>query len=178
MRPIKKKNRTAKEIERSIKHLILDMAQYDCIKADGSLDDHFILSYLLRNSDHAVKEYNRILLAYEKVKKNETFIKVMQSRKVDSQTLKRIVLFYESIVRPIKVKDDLMGGGVYIGEILKLPSLESGREYDEGEEWKTLLHKEKQYKVGDKVFYNMKSNIILDYELLHLVGMFIGKLLE
>ncbi|HTA81469.1 MAG TPA: hypothetical protein VK783_00915 [Bacteroidia bacterium] len=175
MRPVRKRPKTEKELERSIKYLLLDQEQFDSIKPDGSLDETFILSYLVRNNDHAAKEYGRILRAYEIVKKHGMFTKVMESRRVSDKTLQGIELYYESIVRPIKAKEDGLRGHIYTGEVLKLPS-PAGREYDTGEEWKALLEKEKRFMVGDKVLYNMKSNLILDNELLHLVGTFTGKI--
>lgn len=174
MRPVRKKPATVKEMEKSISRLLSEH-DYSAVMPDGSLGEHFILSYLIRNNDDAAQAYGKILQAYEQVKKHGGYIKLMESRKVKKETLQSIVLFYECLVRPIKLKEDaIRGSGIYLGEILKLPKTE----YDEGEEWKASLHKEEHYKEGDKVFYTMKSNIILDHELLHLVGMPTGKLLE
>ena len=173
MRPVKKKAKTVLEIEKSIGSLLQEH-DYSSVMPDGSLSEHFILSYLTRNNDHAAKGYHKILLAYEKVKKYEAFAKVMQSKRVDEKSLKKLVFFYDTLVRPIKEKEGTVQGSMYVGEIIKLPKPEP----DEGEEWKALLHKKERYQVGDKVLYYMKSNIILDNELLHLVSSFTGKLLE
>ena len=173
MRPVKKRPTTVQEMEKNI-HLLLEQENYSAVKPDGSLSEHFVLSYLIRNDDNAAETYGKIHRAYEKVKLHDGYKKVMEARKVSKKTLQSIVLFYECLVRPIKVKDNIMQGSIHVGEILKLPKVE----YDEAEQWKASLDKDEKYKVGDKVFYNMKSNIVLDNELLHLVGMPTGKLLQ
>lgn len=172
MKPVRKRPTTVQEMEKNI-HFLLEQENYSAVMPDGSLSEHFVLNYLIRNDNHAAETFGKIHRAFEKVKQHNGYMKHMEARKVSKKTLQSMVLFYECLVRPIKVKEH-MQGGIYLGEVLKLPQAN----YDDGEQWKASLHKEEQYKVGDRILYNMKSNIILDHELLHLVGMPTGKLIE
>lgn len=171
-----KKMKSAKEIERSLELQINQEGEFDSIKADGQLDEAFILTYLIRNNQEAAQDYWKIIKAFNKIKQRDIFIKGMHSRKVSKETLKKIILNNEAIVRPLKSENAIRHSRVYFGEILKLPAINS--DCVDGDEWKALVKKETDFDVGDKVIYNYKYDIILDNELLHIVGCFAGKLLE
>ncbi|MGP8215672.1 MAG: hypothetical protein ACLQQ4_08935 [Bacteroidia bacterium] len=86
------------------------------------------------------------------------------------------MLANEYLVRPYKANDTSFNRNIYFGEIIKLPAV-LDINYAEGDEWKALLKKGIEYNIGDKVLYSFKSNILLDNELLHVVGCFTGKIL-
>ncbi len=114
--------------------------------------------------------------AYNKLRKNNEFIKEFNSRRVSEETLKNLLLANEYLVRPYKANDTSFNRNIYFGEIIKLPAV-LDINYAEGDEWKALLKKGIEYNIGDKVLYSFKSNILLDNELLHVVGCFTGKIL-
>lgn len=172
-----KKSKTELETEKSIMYLLKERGEFECIKPDGTLDESFILSYLIHNEHRSAQEYNKVIRAFNKIKERDSFIKRMNSRKVSENTLKSIIIFNEAIVRPFSTKDNFQHG-IYAGEIIKLPPAKSANEYDEGEGWKALIQKDSNFKIGDKVLYNFKCNIVLDDELLHMVGSFAGKILK
>jgi len=172
----RKKRLTAKQLEENIRYLIVEMEQYHFINVDGDLDEGFLLHSIIENNPMAALEHKRLLNAYNKLRKSDAFIKEFNSRKVSEKTLKSLMLTSEYLVRPHKSNDKSFNRSIYFGEIIKLPSaLDSN--YIEGDEWKALLKKETDYNLGDKVLYSFKSNILLDNELLHVVGCFCGKIL-
>lgn len=171
------KPRTTSEFEENIRYSIVIMEQYDCIKADGNLDESFILSRILENNEMATLEYRRILSAYATLRKNDAVIKGLSSGKVKMETLNNIILTQETLVRPIKTREVAFNQSIYYGKIIKLP-VEREPYREDGDSWKALIEKKKEYEVGDKVLYTHKTNILLDNELLHLVFGFSGKLLK
>jgi hypothetical protein len=171
------KPRTAKEIEESIRYSIVVMQQYDCIKPDGFLDESFILTSIINHNLDAALEYRRFLSAYANLRKNDAVIKGLCSGKVSEETLKNLILTQEALVRPLKAKEATFNRSVYYGKIIKLP-LEREPYREDGESWKSVIEKKREYDVDDKVLYTHKTDIIMDNELLHLVCSFSGKLLK
>lgn len=104
--------------------------------------------------------------------------KVSESIIVSEETLKKHIFFNESLVRPIKPKEKVIGENIITGIILKLPLNKHEDSFCAGDEWKNLISKENGLNVGDIVLYNSKYNITLDGEVLHLVCYFIGKILK
>jgi hypothetical protein len=171
------KQRTAKEIEENIRYSIVVMEQYENIKADGSLDESFILTSIINHNKDAALDYRRILSAYANLRKNDAVIKGLCSGKVSQETLKNLVLNQEALVRPLKAKESTFNRSVYYGKIIKLP-FEREPYREDGEAWKSLIERKKEYDIGDTVLYTHKTDIIMDNELLHLVYSFSGKLLK
>ena len=163
-------------IQRKIKFLINE-GQYECINPGGELSENFILSCIVQHNEKAAMEQRKIITAYRKLKKQDAFIKSIPTWKVKEETLTRLVLYNETLIRPLNVKEIFGNNGVYFGEVIKLPRTQ-GQEYDESEKWKALIEKEKEINVGDKVIYSYRSNIILDNELLHLASFFVGKIVS
>lgn len=170
------KRLTAKQLEENLRYMIVEMEQYHFINPDGSLDEGFLLHSIIQSNPKAALEHKRLTDAYNKLRKCDAFIKVFNSRKVSDKTLKSIMLSSEYLVRPYKSNDTSFNRSIYFGEILKLPALLDNN-YADGEEWKGLVEKGIEYSIGDKVLYSFKSNILLDNELLHVVGCFCGKVL-
>jgi len=164
-------------LEDKIKQLISEIGHIHCVKPDGKLDDSFILTYITQNNKRAAKDYFQVVAAYNKLKSNETFVKE-NSPKVSDTTLKKYLFYHDALVRPLKTVHKNHNDILFAGEILKLPEKKSASEYDHGEGWKALLEPERQFKIGDKVLYNYKTNIVLDHEMLHLVCSFSGKIIE
>jgi hypothetical protein len=171
-----KQKKVPKQHESRLKFLIAQSGEFESIRPDGKLDDGLILDYLLQINPQAAKDYFEIVGAYNKLKKEDDFIKGMHKRQVSEKTLKNLVFFHDVLVKPIKPTEKFGRLSIYVGEVLKLPS--STSQYDEGESWKSLIKKDKDFNVGDKVMYSYKSNIILDNVLLHLVSGFAGKILK
>lgn len=173
-----KENITMAAVERNIRFLIDEMGQYEAILPDGELSPEFILSYITQHNAIAAQERKKIVRAYEKLKTSHPFIKGMYSRKVDEQVLKKIILFQDYLVRPSKVIAPLQNRCAYTGIILKLPELLRGSEYPEGDEWKKLIEKGSDFKVGDKIIYSYRNHIVVNNELLDLVSMPVGKVIS
>jgi len=166
------------DIEDKIKQLISEIGHVKSIKPDGKLDDSFILAYITQNNKRATKDYLQVVAAYNKLRKDDSFIKE-SNPKVCEETLKKFVFNYEFLVRPITTICSAPTESIYTGEIIKMPKTKDAKDFDHGEGWKASLpDKAPKYKVGDQVIYWYKSNILLDNELLHLVssisGMIIG----
>jgi hypothetical protein len=159
--------------ERNIKTLINRLGQYNCIKPDGNLDEVFMLSYLVRNSKPTAEAYKKLNTAFEELKKNKAFEDF--NPLVKESTLKNIEFYGDYLVRPAKSEVNSRFDNIFIGTIIKLPK-KSASDYFPGEAWKASL--EDPFKVGDKILYICKSNIILDFECLHLVTWFTGKILN
>jgi hypothetical protein len=162
-------------IEDKIKQLMHEMGYINCIKPDGKLNDRFIVEYLTQHNKEATKDYVRVVTAYAKLRNDVSFVKE-SNQKVSKETLKKFVFEYEFIVRPIKTIQVHHIDGVFAGEIIKLPEKDA-RDFSDGEGWKALLEQSSR-KVGDKIIYWYKNNIILDSELLHLVSSISGRILD
>ena len=108
----------------------------------------------------------------------QTPVKTTSPLQVSKKTLKKLIIFHEVLVRPIKQQSRTLNDNMFMGEIIKMPEERSASEYEHGESWKALLEKESRIKVGDKILYCGKYNIVLDGELLHMVGYIAGKILE
>jgi len=98
--------------------------------------------------------------------------------RADENIFKKYVFLNEALVRPIINNRNRHIDDVFTGIILKLPVNKLHHTAFSGDEWKTFLEKESDFKVGDKVLYNGKTNIVMNEETLHLVGWFIGKILK
>lgn len=153
------------------------MGQKQCIRPDGKLDDSFILTYLTQNNKRAAHDYIRILAAFNKLKENDPVLKGNRP-KVSDKTLKKFVFFSDAVVRPLDTIFNSPDDFLYIGEILKLPEKKSTRDYDDSEAWKALIETESRCRVGDKIIYGFKANVVLDDELLHLVWNVTGRIIE
>jgi hypothetical protein len=97
-------------------------------------------------------------------------------KRVTQKTLNSVLFYNDAIIRPIKPTNNVRIVHGYIGEIIKLPHGSSSYQYSDGEEWKKALKNEMGFKIGDRVMYSFKLNIMLDGELLHLVGHIFGKI--
>jgi len=165
------------DIEDKIKQLMSEMGEKKSIKPNGNLDDSFILTYITQNNKRAAKDYLQIVAAFNKLKKEDSSFKV-SSPKVSVETLRKFVFNYEFLVRPITTICSAPTESIYSGEIIKVPEKKDARDFADGEGWKALVTKEPKYKVGNKIMYWYKSNIILDYELLHIVSSISGRIIE
>ncbi len=168
------------DIEDKIKQLMDELGQNKCITPDGRLNNDFILTCLTQNNKRAAADHLKILSAFNKLKKNDQFF-YKSNAKVSEETLNKIQLFGEHLVRPIIPNENYKHGAIHTGIIIKLPEKRNTNQYDDGESWKALIEKETTFKVGDKVLYcygGSGSNLVLDNELLHLVCYFLGKIKE
>ncbi len=164
---------STEDLESRIKKLIAEKGKNQCISPDGKLKNDFILSCITENNSQAAQDYERIIAAYDKLKQNDAF-----ANRVSKETLNKINLYGEYIVRPLKVKGH-QSQNIQIGEIIKVPALKSKWDFADGEGWKaSLLNNEERFKIGDKVLYSFCEIIILDNEKLHLVCSFSGKLID
>lgn len=162
-------------LEQRIKSLINRLGQNHCIKPDGCLNEAFILAYLLRNCKQAAEVHGKLMTAFDALKKEDIFKKSEQF--VSKETLRKIELYSEYLVRPAEPDSQSRFGNIFTGTILKIPKTLPSN-YFPGDEWKILLGKEDDFKIGDQIVYNSKNNIILDNECLHLVGYIVGKILK
>jgi hypothetical protein len=165
------------DMEDKIKQLIVEMGEKDSIRPDGKLNDSVILSYITQNNKRAAKDYVQIVKTYNKLKKDDSFIKESNPR-VSKETLEKYLFDFEFLVRPVKMLYSSSTESIHSGEIIKVPEKKDVREYAEGEQWKALIAKEPKYKVGDKILYWYHSIILLDFEILHLVSSISGRILE
>ncbi len=165
------------DMEDKIKQLIVEMGEKDSIRPDGKLNDSVILSYITQNNKRAAKDYIQIVKTYNKLKKDDSFIKESNPR-VSEETLRKFLFDHEFLVRPINTICSAPTESIYSGEIIKVPEKKDARDFADGEGWKALVTKVPKHKVGDKIMYWYKSNIILDYELLHLVSSISGRIIE
>ncbi len=106
--------------------------------------------------------------------------KEVQTKIVRQKTVNRLVLFHNALVKPLKFPDGIAIENISYGEIVKLPSDKATSRWEDSESWKRLINDKEDngFKVGDRVLYDSKTNVVIYGKNYHLVSYFLGKITD
>ncbi len=104
--------------------------------------------------------------------------KVGQTKIVRQSTMSSLVLFHNALVKPLKFPENISIDNLCYGEVVKLPADSATNRFQDGEEWKRLIKDKADsgFKVGDRVLYDSKTNVVICGKNFHLVSYFLGKI--